>query len=68
MPFGFWVLGDSLKNGWRRSGRPQGLKCLSAFGFWGTVATRNVRALARHRSQMPFGFWVLGDFPCLINP
>ena len=35
MPFGFWVLGNSLVtnqcgNTW------SGLKCLSAFGFWGT--------------------------------
>ena len=37
-----------------------GLKCLSAFGFWGTAQVEEY--LLQHLlSQMPFGFWVLGD-------
>ena len=38
-----------------------GLKCLSAFGFWGTALGTAEAYKAIHRSQMPFGFWVLGN-------
>ena len=60
MPFGFWVLGD-------RSGSightfpKASLKCLSAFGFWGTLYVFLKVIVNVSRSQMPFGFWVLGD-------
>ena len=83
MPFGFWVLGNSPN---RSNTAPQGsLKCLSAFGFWGTQPNKKKglrrfpvsnafrllgsgEQLGEHearlkltRSQMPFGFWVLGN-------
>ena len=38
-----------------------GLKCLSAFGFWGTLATALEGVVKSPASQMPFGFWVLGN-------
>ena len=38
------------------------LKCLSAFGFWGTSQNDRATLLAGAASQMPFGFWVLGNF------
>ena len=81
--FGFWgtrqVLGEALKAEF-------GLKCLSAFGFWGTdkskrkltaeqavsnafrlLGSGELRQRAEKtkdegdESQMPFGFWVLGN-------
>ena len=56
--FGFWgtrqVLGEALKAEF-------GLKCLSAFGFWGTLHARVGVILHDSLSQMPFGFWVLGN-------
>ena len=42
------------------AGELPSLKCLSAFGFWGTPHAGGNRA-ARGPSQMPFGFWVLGN-------
>ena len=38
-----------------------GLKCLSAFGFWGTYGPAPEVSGCFRRSQMPFGFWVLGN-------
>ena len=40
----------------------KGLKCLSAFGFWGTGASRRQSRQRSPPSQMPFGFWVLGNY------
>ena len=60
MPFGFWVLGNAQG---RKNGKGllrSSLKCLSAFGFWGTPGTTHT-AFVQFESQMPFGFWVLGD-------
>ena len=37
------------------------LKCLSAFGFWGTIEDKVKADKAATESQMPFGFWVLGN-------
>ena len=37
------------------------LKCLSAFGFWGTDIRDEVDDEGFGASQMPFGFWVLGN-------
>ena len=36
MPFGFWVLGNKHAVCTMAYLTPHGLKCLSAFGFWGT--------------------------------
>ena len=36
-------------------------KCLSAFGFWGTQTWGSTLGNAVEESQMPFGFWVLGN-------
>jgi len=36
MPFGFWVLGNSKRKPLNRRKSLKSLKCLSAFGFWGT--------------------------------
>ena len=47
------------------------LKCLSAFGFWGTHGLIIDHGHLPNASQMPFGFWVLGDNSpsrrCLIS-
>ena len=120
MPFGFWVLGNLCPVQSTASLHRLGLKCLSAFGFWGTTriesrineAQRRVsnafrllgsgellagqyesalpqavsnafRLLgsgeripssggtntAHPASQMPFGFWVLGNilFLCEVG-
>ena len=37
------------------------LKCLSAFGFWGTESVEAAAMMWLGESQMPFGFWVLGN-------
>ena len=37
------------------------LKCLSAFGFWGTEYFYYSNTFFAAQSQMPFGFWVLGN-------
>ena len=37
MPFGFWVLGNSEKDVLKQQVKRVSLKCLSAFGFWGTL-------------------------------
>ena len=36
MPFGFWVLGNRKAQALAQYVDTHGLKCLSAFGFWGT--------------------------------
>ena len=59
MPFGFWVLGN-MENAVIVAIAGTSLKCLSAFGFWGTpipVTTTGNQSW----SQMAFGFWVLGN-------
>ena len=80
--FGFW---GTKHNTTSYSEAQHRLKCLSAFGFWGTITTlRDLRSKVRvsnafrllgsweltpyqsvpkssKLSQMPFGFWVLGD-------
>ena len=61
MPFGFWVLGDCAMPSCIPPWGLHCLKCLSAFGFWGTVASANREGFTINLSQMPFGFWVLGD-------
>ena len=60
MPFGFWVLGNATASGAVASTLPLSLKCLSAFGFWGTRRQQGNPEVLRE-SQMPFGFWVLGN-------
>ena len=59
MPFGFWVLGNRHLIRHTPSILWGGLKCLSAFGFWGT--SKRARRTPCKVSQMPFGFWVLGN-------
>ena len=61
MPFGFWVLGNFLRRRQLKIQRSLSLKCLSAFGFWGTSEIHfNIQRITE-TSQMPFGFWVLGN-------
>ena len=47
----------------KRTTRTPSLKCLSAFGFWGTDSGPLQIHWLKVSSQMPFGFWVLGDCP-----
>ena len=61
MPFGFWVLGNPKNAANTTNPNKMSLKCLSAFGFWGTPQGHRDHAPARRQSQMPFGFWVLGN-------
>ena len=61
MPFGFWVLGNAVSDIVRDAIELQSLKCLSAFGFWGTTTYTRVTSVRLLVSQMPFGFWVLGN-------
>ena len=60
MPFGFWVLGNTASHNYQFNSLA-GLKCLSAFGFWGTATTKTKNQNEKMKSQMPFGFWVLGN-------
>ena len=60
MPFGFWVLGNRRSQNETRNKNTR-LKCLSAFGFWGTVPKQSNFIAESWGSQMPFGFWVLGN-------
>ena len=57
MPFGFWVLGN-----WSAAARAKALrlclKCLSAFGFWGTGRRTDYRtSKPRLKCLSAFGFW-----------
>ena len=68
MPFGFWVLGNGQPSVWRASVRRSRLKCLSAFGFWGTYTrVTSVRLLVTSlKCLSAFGFW--GTFPRVGGP
>ena len=61
MPFGFWVLGNHEGILCGSGCYYLGLKCLSAFGFWGTGCIWIELGQPYQQSQMPFGFWVLGN-------
>ena len=61
--FGFW--GTEKPRRWCNM-LTLSLKCLSAFGFWGTVVSRSAQFLS-DESQMPFGFWVLGNLKSRWN-
>ena len=59
MPFGFWVLGNG-GGAIVICGRCTGLKCLSAFGFWGTLDEQvgsSGRQTNRLKCLSAFGFW-----------
>ena len=63
MPFGFWVLGNppQKKN---QSKKNESLKCLSAFGFWGTPIHRQYTNLSRRSVSNAFRLLGSGE----LNP
>ena len=65
MPFGFWVLGNTNPSPIHQSFTPLCLKCLSAFGFWGTKSTRATieQGVAGLKCLSAFGFWGTADRP-----
>ena len=67
MPFGFWVLGNSLVKFAMTGKKLTCLKCLSAFGFWGTSLWGTGSVVQDSLSQMPFGFWVLGNLTAISS-
>ena len=63
--FGFWGTMKKIKN---LTPHPLSLKCLSAFGFWGTMEGIAKAKTEGEMSQMPFGFWVLGNCTAKRSP
>ena len=59
MPFGFWVLGNHSTTTTISSTAQSRLKCLSAFGFWGTTRIYKTPhpPPPRLKCLSAFGFW-----------
>ena len=59
MPFGFWVLGNAREGIAIRAALEEGLKCLSAFGFWGTRESEEQGKAQPGglKCLSAFGFW-----------